>query len=425
MATIVLGVQWGDEGKGKLCDILSSEVQICGRATGGRNCGHTVVTGGVSYDFHMLPSGLLNPTTENIIGPGVVLHIPTFFSELETIEAKGIPNCRSRLFVSTRCTLNLDLHAVADNLREKSLGKGNIGTTGRGIGPSYGSKAERSNITVSDILEDDFADKVRALEASYKQTYGEIGEYNVEDEIAKLRDYREKLRPFCVDDVEYLQEAQDKGRKILIEGAQSAMLDNTYGTYPFVTSTSTIFGGIMAGMNLKRSKIACVVGVLKAYTTRVGSGPFPTELEDEVGTTLQEVGHEWGVSTGRRRRCGWLDLVVAKYSHHVNDYDMLNVTKLDILDSFKEIKVAVAYKHPDTGEVIKGYPTSAKLLSRVEIVYETLKGWNTPTTHTKRYEDLPAEAKNYIKLIEDFVGVPVKWVGCGPSRDDIIVKEIK
>lgn len=221
----------------------------------------------------------------------------------------------------------------------------------------------------------------------------------------------------------FLDEAQAANKKILIEGAQSALLDITYGTYPYVTSSSTTFGGVMAGLTIDRRKIDTVVGVLKAYTTRVGAGPFPTEDFGEAGKILQEKGHEWGVSTGRRRRCGWLDLVVARYSNAVNHYDALNLTKLDILDDFAEIKVGVAYKHPDTGEEIKGFPASSRLLSRVEVVYKTMPGWRKKTTHTKSFADLPQEAKDYIQLIEDYVGVKVKWIGCGPSREDIIVKE--
>ncbi|KAI0114249.1 Adenylosuccinate synthetase [Hypoxylon sp. NC0597] len=424
MATIVLGVQWGDEGKGKLCDVLSSEVQICARATGGRNCGHTVVIEGTSYDFHMLPSGLLHPSTTNLIGPGVVLHVPTFFSELATIEAKGVQNAQQRLKVSTRCALNLDLHAAADRLREGQLGKNNIGTTGKGIGPAYSSKAERSTVILADLLDDDeFGDRIRAMERDYKLRYGgDLGGYDVEAEIMELENFREKIRPFAVDDVEFLEEAQEQGKKILIEGAQSALLDITYGTWPYVTSSSTTFGGVMAGLTLNYRKVDSVIGVLKAYTTRVGSGPFPTEDFGEVATKLQEIGREFGVTTGRRRRCGWLDLVSCKYSHYVNHYDSLNLTKLDILDTFEEIKVGVAYKHPDTGEVIKGFPASAKLLSRVEVVYKTLKGWNTKTTGIKKFSNLPKEAQDYITFIENFLGVKVKWIGCGPNRDDIATR---
>ena len=233
----------------------------------------------------------------------------------------------------------------------------------------------------------------------------------------------EKLRPYCIDDVEFIDEAQSQNKKILVEGAQSAMLDNTYGTYPYVTSSLTTLGGVLAGLNIDHRKISEVIGVLKAYTSRVGSGPFPTEDLGEAGNRLQEIGHEWGVSTGRRRRCGWLDLVVAKYSHGVNHYDSLNMTKLDVLDSFDEIKVAVAYRDPQTGETLRSFPASSRLLDRVEPVYETLKGWSTPTTHTKTFIELPAEAKAYVKFVEDFVGVKVRWVGCGPTRDDILSRD--
>ncbi|KAL9035117.1 MAG: hypothetical protein Q9214_006734, partial [Letrouitia sp. 1 TL-2023] len=330
--------------------------------------------------------------------PGVVLHVPTFFSELKSLEQRGISNIYSRLKVSARCSLNLDLHAVVDRVRDKSQG---VGTTGQGIGPSYSSKAERSNITVSDLLDDDkFADKIRAMEKSYIQLYGEeINAYSVEDEIAQLKNAREELRPFCVDDVEFLQVAQEEGQKILVEGAQSALLDLQFGTYPYCTSTNTTFGGVMAGLSLDRRKIDNVIGVIKAYTTRVGSGPFPTELSDATGTLLQERGREWGVTTKRKRRIGWLDLVLAKHSNHVNHYDVLNVTKLDILDGLEEIKVAVAYRYPESEEEIRGFPMSAKLLSQVHVVYKTLKGWNKSTENITSWQELPVEAQNYVLFI--------------------------
>ncbi|KAL9609362.1 MAG: hypothetical protein Q9167_005870 [Letrouitia subvulpina] len=353
--------------------------------------------------------------------PGVVLHVPTFFSELKSLEQRGISNLHPRLKVSARCSLNLDLHAVVDRVRDKSQG---VGTTGQGIGPSYSSKAERSNITVSDLLDDDkFADKIRAMEKSYIQLYGEeMSTYSVEDEIVQLKNAREDLRPFCVDDVEFLQVAQEKDQKILVEGAQSALLDLQFGTYPYCTSTNTTFGGVMAGLSLDRRKIDNVVGVIKAYTTRVGSGPFPTELSDATGTLLQERGHEWGVTTKRKRRIGWLDLVLAKHSNHVNHYDLLNITKLDILDCLEEIKVAVAYKYPKSDEEIKGFPMSANLLSQVHVIYKTLKGWNKSTENIKSWQELPVEAQNYVLFIEKFLRVKVKWIGCGPRREDVLIK---
>ncbi|KAM7200417.1 Adenylosuccinate synthetase [Rhypophila sp. PSN 637] len=400
MATIVLGVQWGDEGKGKLCDILGSGADICARATGGRNCGHTVVANGVSYDFHMLPSGLLNSSARNLIGPGVVLHLPTFFEELKKLQGQDIPDIEQRIFVSKRCALNLDLHEIADCIYEDSLGSNSIGTTRRGI-------AERTNLIVADLFEDDILEhKMKTLAKQFGHSHG-VNEtnYDVEGEISKLKGLREKLRPFCIDDVEYLEAEQTQDKKIIIEGAQSAMLDLVYGTYPHVTSTPTTFGGVMAGLNINRRKIDAVIGVVKAYTTRVGEGPFPTD-------------HEFGVSTGRARRCGCF----AKYSHQVNHYDYLNLTKLDILDDFDTIQVAIGYKNPETGEILRTYPASAALLSRVEPVYLALKGWQRPTTHVKEFQRLPEEAQGYIRLIESFLGVPVRWIGTGPGREDIIVK---
>ncbi|KAM7224576.1 Adenylosuccinate synthetase [Rhypophila decipiens] len=400
MATIVLGVQWGDEGK-------------------------AVVANGVSYDFQMLPSGLLNPSTRHLIGPWVVLHLPTFFEELKKLQDQDIPDIEQRLFVSKRCALNLDLHEIADGVHEDSLGGNSIGTTRRGIGPAYTSRAERTNLIVADLFEDDVLEhKMKTLAKQFGQSHGVNKiHYDVENEISRLKELRGKLGPFCIDDVEYLEAEQNQNKKLIIEGAQSAMLDLVYGTYPYVTSTTTTFGGVMAGLNINRRKIDAVIGVVKAYTTRVGEGPFPTEFSDEAfADNFRHKSHEFGVSTGHARRCGWLDLVLAKYSHQVNHYDYLNLTKLDILDDFETIQVAIGYKNPETDEILTTYPASAALLSRVEPVYLALKGWQRPTTHVRSFQMLPEEAQGYVRLIESLLGVPVKWIGTGLGREDIIVK---
>jgi adenylosuccinate synthase len=423
MATIILGSQWGDEGKGKLTDILCQDVGICARAAGGHNAGHSIVANGVSYSFHLLPSGLVNPKCLNLIGSGVVFHVPSFFKELAELEEKGLPDVHSRILVSDRCHIDLDLHAAVDGLEEVELGERKIGTTGRGIGPSYSTKAARSGVRISEIFDANaFERKLRNLEAGYRKRFGDLLRYDVEEEIARFREYREKLPQYCVDAVTFMNTAQASNRKILIEGANALMLDIDYGTYPYVTSSNPCLGGIITGLALNPRKIDDIVGVVKAYTTRVGSGPFKTEDDAEAGTKLQEIGREWGVSTGRKRRCGWLDLVVIKYSNAINHYTKLNLTKLDVLDTFETIRVAVAYKDKATGTELDYFPADLSTLEQCEVVYRDFKGWNTPTTHAKTYADLPAEAREYVEFIEKYVGVPVTWIGTGPKREDMIVR---
>lgn len=421
MATIILGSQWGDEGKGKLTDILCPKAQICARAAGGHNAGHSIVANGVSYSFHLLPSGLINPNCMNLIGSGVTFHVPSFFKELGELEAKGLTGVRQRILVSDRCQVNFDLHAAVDGLEEVELGERAIGTTGRGIGPSYSTKAGRSGVRIHEIFDqENFERKLRQLAAGYKKRFGDLLNYDVEEEIARFREYRTELAPYTCDAVKYMKDAQDRDYKILIEGANALMLDIDYGTYPYVTSSNTGLGGIFTGLAISPKKIENIIGVVKAYTTRVGGGPFKTEDLGEAGTKLQEIGREWGVSTGRKRRCGWLDLVVLKYSTAVNHYTVLNLTKLDILDSFPTIKVAIAYKDPQTGEQIDYFPADLGSLDSFDVVYKEFEGWMKPTTKAKTYYDLPKQARAYVDFIAEYIGVPIGWIGTGPDRDDMI-----
>lgn len=423
MTTIILGSQWGDEGKGKLTDILCQEAQICARASGGHNAGHSIKANGVSYDFHLLPSGLACPGTANLIGSGVVFHVPSFFKELGECEAKGIKDARERIFVSDRCHINFDLHAAVDGLEEIELGKNAVGTTKRGIGPCYSTKAARSGVRLSEMFNEEvFERKLRQLADGFKKRYGDLLQYDVEEEIARFREYRPKLADRVVDAVAFMSSAQEKNTKILVEGSQALLLDLDYGTYPYVTSSSTCLGGIIGGLALKRRNIKEVIGVVKAYTTRVGSGCFPTEDLGEVGSSLQQLGGEVGVSTGRKRRCGWLDLVVLKYSCAVNDYDSLNLSKLDVLDTFDNIKIAIAYKDPKTGEELPSFPADPSLLEHLEVVYHEMPGWKTSTSKTRQWSELPKEARDYVEYIEKFVQCKIKWIGTGPDREDMIVR---
>ncbi|KAK0385169.1 hypothetical protein NLU13_7647 [Sarocladium strictum] len=421
--TVILGSQWGDEGKGKLTDILATDARLCARAAGGHNAGHQIVTQGVSYSFHLLPSGLINPNCTNLIGSGVVFHVPSFFRELKELDDKGLPRVYDRILVSDRVHINLDLHLAVDGLEEVELGENKIGTTGRGIGPCYSTKAARSGIRLAEVFNAElFESKLRRLASGFAKRYGDLLKYDVEDEIARFREYRPKLAKFAIDAVPFMQSAQENNMNILVEGANALMLDLDVGSYPYVTSSTTTVAGIIGGLHLNPRGLTEVIGVVKAYTTRVGMGSFKTEDLGEVGTKLQEVGREWGTSTGRRRRCGWLDLVVLRYSMSINYYTALNLTKLDVLDTFETIKIAVAYKDPESGEELVSYPADPDTLDRVQVVYHEMPGWKTPTTNVKTFDDLPKEAQDYVKFIENFIGVKVKWIGTGPDRESMIKK---
>jgi len=416
--TVVLGAQWGDEGKGKLSDILSQEADVCARCQGGNNAGHTIVVGKTKYDFHMLPSGLVNENCTSVVGAGVVVHVPSFFEELSNLEKKGL-DCTGRLFVSDRAHLVFDVHQIIDGLKELELGRGSIGTTRKGIGPTYSSKASRSGLRVHHLYNfEEFADKFRTLVANKHKRYGAF-DYDVEAEIARYKVLAEKLKPYVIDSVYYMNKAIKGNKKVLVEGANALMLDLDWGTYPYVTSSNTTIGGVCTGLGIPPQTITKVVGVVKAYTTRVGGGPFPTEQLNEIGEYLQTVGFEVGVTTGRKRRCGWLDMVVVNYSTIINGYTSLNITKLDILDQLDEIKIGVAYKVD--GEILEGFPANLSLLERVEVVYETVPGWKTDISKCRTFENLPANAQSYIRRIEALCGVPIEWIGVGADRDDMVV----
>ncbi|KAF2092788.1 adenylosuccinate synthetase-like protein [Rhizodiscina lignyota] len=430
MATIVLGVQWGDEGKGKLIDALlagDSNFRLCCRAAGGDNAGHTVVVKGTTYDFHIIPSGLLSPNCINLIGSGTVVNIPSFFRELKKLQDGGL-DTDGRLFISDRAHVVFDLHQLADRLEEEELGKGNIGTTKRGIGPCYSTKAARSGARIGDIFDKEILEhKLRTIHHTFEQRYGkeQLKGYSVNEEIARFDTYRETLASFVVDQVPLIASAQESNQPILVEGANALLLDIDAGTYPMVTSSNTGLGGCFTGLSISPFKLKDIVGVVKAYTTRVGSGPFPTEQADnEIGKTLQSVGHEVGVTSGRPRRCGWFDLVLAKYSTHINHYTAFNLTKLDVLDAFDEIQVCTAYKVG--GEEVPSFPAGLKMLETLECTYETLPGWGGKlggkTAGCKRWDDLPENARKYVEWIERSTGVKVRWIGTGPAREDLIVR---
>ncbi|KLO14889.1 AMPSase 1 [Schizopora paradoxa] len=426
--TVVLGAQWGDEGKGKLVDILAAEMDVCARCAGGNNAGHTIVVpsatgerGETKYAFHLLPSGLVNPSCIGLIGSGVVVHVPSLFQELDALEAQGL-DCTGRLFISDRAHLVFDFHQIVDGLKEVELGGSSIGTTKKGIGPAYSGKASRSGLRVHHLFNHDaFAAKFRKIVEGRFKRYGHF-EYDTEGEILRYKDLAERLRPYVIDSLTFLHAQLALGRRVLVEGANALMLDLDFGTYPFVTSSSTTIGGVCTGLGIPPKMIGKTIGVVKAYTTRVGGGPFPTEQLNDIGVHLQEVGCEYGTTTGRRRRCGWLDLVVMKHSCLVNGYDTLNLTKLDVLDDLSEIRIAVGYE-VDMQE-LAGFPADLDVLAKVNVKYETLPGWKASIAGATKYEELPENCKKYVEFIEGFLDVDVEWIGVGPGRSSMIRKEL-
>lgn len=416
--TVVLGAQWGDEGKGKLVDILATDADLVCRCQGGNNAGHTVVVDSKEYFFHMVPSGLIQPKAVSIIGNGVVMHIPQFFEELKELEAKGVTDWEKRLLVSDRAHIVFDLHQESDKLREG--GKGGLGTTKKGIGPTYASKAQRIGLRICDLVGDfeAFERRFRGLVSHFQRLYPGLST-NIEEEITKYKHYAEKIRPLVCDTVSYMNNAlQNESAKIVVEGANALMLDIDFGTYPFVTSSNCAVGAVCTGLGIPPAAIGNVHGVTKAYTTRVGLGGFPTELKNELGEKMQQIGREFGVTTGRKRRCGWLDLVMIKYSHMINNFTSLVIAKLDVLDTFEEVKIGIAYKY--RGQFMKSFPACVEVLDEVEVEFITLPGWMTSIEQCRTFDALPANAQAYIRKIEQITQIPVQWVGVGKSRDAMV-----
>ncbi|CAG0882948.1 unnamed protein product [Cyprideis torosa] len=418
--TVVIGSQWGDEGKGKLVDILSGEVDVVCRCQGGNNAGHTVQAEGVTHDFHLLPSGVVRQGCMSVIGNGVVLNVHSLFEEIETAEKRGCTGIRDRLIVSDRAHLTFGLHMMADGYQENDE---KLGTTRKGIGPSYSNKAARLGLRVTDLVNEgnwkSFEEKFRRL-AEYWMRVCPGLDYDVENELVLLSSYASLLRPMVEDTVVYLNNCLRQRKRILIEGANATMLDLDFGTYPYVTSSNCSVGGVCTGLGIPPCVIKDVIGVMKAYTTRVGAGPFPTECKDDVGDRLQRIGGEVGTTTGRRRRCGWLDLVVVRYASMINGFTAMNLTKLDVLDDFDEVKIGKSYSL--NGQPVEGFPSNLNDLARVQVEYITLKGWKKSIRGVTSFDDLPQAAKDYILKIEELLGVQVKWIGTGKDRRNIVVK---
>ena len=420
--TVVVGTQWGDEGKAKVIDLLAASHSIVARYQGGHNAGHTVVIGTEKYALQLTPSGVFYDSVTPVIGNGVVVDLPTLFKEIDSLESRGI-SC-SRLKVSSLAHLIFPWHQSIDAALEAGRGEAKIGTTLKGIGPAYVDKVKRSGIRVGEVLNlSTFETKVRERAIAARREVSDIGgdTFDVEQVVADFVSYAQRLAPYVADTVNLLHDAREAGEHILLEGAQATFLDVDHGTYPYVTSSNPTSGGAAVGSGLGPRHIDRVVGIAKAYTTRVGMGPFPSELTDALGDALVDIGREFGTVTGRRRRTGWLDTVMLRHAMRLNSLTEFALTKLDVLDTFDEVKVCVAYKI--NGEVVKNYPDTVELLAQVEPVYETLPGWKTSTEGITKFSDLPASAQQLVAIVERETGIPVSMVGTGPSRDAMVVRK--
>ncbi|KAK6758899.1 hypothetical protein RB195_016246 [Necator americanus] len=425
--SVLLGAQWGDEGKGKIIDYLieKNDVKVTARCQGGNNAGHTVVANGKKYDFHILPSGIISPKCFNIIGNGVVVNLDAFFSELIHNGVNNEPGWEKRIMISAEAHLVFGVHAQVDGRQEDSLAQNHkIGTTNRGIGPTYSSKCFRNGIRVADLMGDfeEFSERYLRLVEHYKKQFPTI-DVDTSAELARFKEHRAKLIELNLvgDTVGRIHELRKQGCSVLVEGANGALLDIDFGTYPYVTSSNATVGGACTGLGIPPTAISQVYGVVKAYQTRVGTGPFPTELKNEEGDRLQSIGQEVGVTTGRKRRCGWLDLFLLRRSAQINGYTAIALTKLDILDTFKEIKVAVGYRLD--GVPIHAPPAQAAAWDRVEVEYKVFSGWELTTTGIRKWEDLPPKCREYVLFIESFIEVPIKWIGVGADRESLIVRD--
>lgn len=421
-AKVVIGAQWGDEGKGKIVDIMAGESDVVVRSSGGNNAGHTVEVNGEQYKLHLMPSGIINPGTLCIIGNGVVVDPRVLLEEIDMLAGRGISV--DNLRIDYRAHLIMPYHIAMDELAERARGAGDIGTTKSGIGPCYMDKAERSGIRMCDLLDKEiFAEKVRSNLAIKNQIMEKVyggKALNAEEIITAYLGYADRLRKFAADTTILTYNAIKAGKKVLFEGAQGTLLDIDLGTYPYVTSSHPISGGVCVGAGIGPTLIDECVGVAKAYTTRVGKGPFPTELFDETGNLIRERGNEFGTTTGRPRRCGWLDAVILKYSVRTSGLTSIALNKIDTLSDIGTLKICVGYRKGD--EVIDEFPASLEELAKCEPVYEELPGWEGDLTGITRYEELPENAKAYIARLEELIGCRVASVGVGPGREQNLVR---
>jgi adenylosuccinate synthase len=418
-ATIVMGSQWGDEGKGKIIDYLAEKSDIVVRFHGGNNAGHTVINKFGKFPMHLVPSGIFSPKAKAVIANGTILDLEVLAVEIESLKKAKIP-LKDKLYISPRCHLIMPYHKLLDKVYEEAKGKHKTGTTGRGIGPTYADKVSYNGIRLADLMDKKvFAQKLEMQLLVKNKILKALGEKPLkQDEVIKtLYKSFNKIKPYLKETFDFVYDALDK-KEVLLEGAHGVFLDNDWGTYPFVTASTVLSGGATAGAGIPPQKIKRVVGVVKAYTTRVGSGPFPTELLDKDGEHLRASGNEYGTTTGRPRRCGWFDAELISFAAKINGFTEIAITKLDVLDEFKTLKICTHYTL--NGKKVKYNDGTAEWLTKVKPVYKVMKGWTTITKGIKKYEDLPKEAKAYLKELEKEIGVKIKYISTGQSRYEII-----
>ena len=422
-SVVVVGTQWGDEGKGKITDFLSENAEVIARYQGGDNAGHTIVIEGTKYKLHLIPSGIFYPEKISVIGNGVVVNPKSLVKELAYLHDAGITT--DNLRISDRAHVILPYHIKLDQLQEDAKGDNKIGTTIKGIGPAYMDKAARVGIRIADLLDKEiFAERLKTnLEQKNREftKMYEVDPIAFDDIFEEYYDYGQQIKKYVTDTSVILNDALDAGKRVLFEGAQGVMLDIDQGTYPYVTSSNHVAGGVTIGSGVGPSKISKVVGVCKAYTSRVGDGPFPTELNDEIGHQIREVGHEYGTTTGRPRRVGWFDSVVMRHSRRVSGLTNLSLNSIDVLTGLDEVKICVAYALD--GERIDYYPASLETLQRCTPIYETLPGWSEDITGVRHLDELPETAKNYVRRVSELVGVKISTFSVGPGRDQTNVLE--
>ncbi|MGV0027968.1 adenylosuccinate synthase [Phormidesmis priestleyi] len=420
---VVIGAQWGDEGKGKITDLLSKSADVVVRYQGGVNAGHTVVVKDQTFKLHLIPSGILYPETECIIGCGTVIDPKVLIEELDQLKELNIST--QNLLISETAHVTMPYHRLIDRASEERRGTHKIGTTGRGIGPTYADKSERTGIRVVDLMNSDMLRKQLNWTIAYKNVILEklydLPPLDAEAVIAEYLEYADRLRPHVVDSSLKIYDAIRRKRNILFEGAQGTLLDLDHGTYPYVTSSNPVAGGACVGTGIGPTVIDRVIGVAKAYTTRVGEGPFPTELHGNVGASLCERGAEFGTTTGRQRRCGWFDAVIGRYAVRINGLDCLAITKLDVLDEMEEIQVCVAYEID--GQRCEDFPSNSRVFARCKPIYKTMPGWKRSTEECRSLEDLPSQALDYLKFLAELMDVPIAIVSLGASRDQTIIVE--
>ncbi len=420
-AIAVIGAQWGDEGKGKVVDLLAQEVGVVVRFSGGDNAGHTVVNPYGKFKLHLIPSGIFSPRAICIIGNGVVINPAMLLNEIDQLNERGVDT--TRLFISDRAHLIMPYHILLDGLEEESRGGKALGTTRKGIGPAFADKVARLGIRTGDLLDREvLLERLRSA-LDYKniiltKIYG-VSPLALEDVYHQYCQYGERLAPYIRETSVMLWEAFNRGELVLLEGAQGALLDPDFGTYPYTTSSSPLAASGCLGTGLNPTQISHIMGVFKAYCTRVGSGPMPTELKDETGDLIRERAHEYGTTTGRPRRCGWFDAVAARFSSRINGFTEAAITRLDVLDTFPLLKICIGYKLD--GETIDYFPGSATVLERCQPIYEELPGWQTATSDIRHYEQLPVEARQYLARLEEFVSCPVKLISVGQGREQTIM----